>query len=426
MREPGVDWVQCFVAQVKYDAIERKATGAAPDAALDEWIRRCTEQGEDILAGYLHVSRARMLVRIGDHRGAADDLESGYDTMQRLDYPPLRGAYEAASAEAWLGLGDDARARRHALAALAAMQSTRSNEPMVRSLRTLYAVAKRARESGQALSWHEQYVAAETAWNAEQTERLLAFLMARHETRARAIAIDRLASENQALQLRQQIGSTRARMQQLAIALLLVVLASIVLWTWRLKRSRERYRRQAQYDAMTGVAARQHFLTQAAAALAECRRLGRPAALVVIDLDHFKQVNDAYGHVAGDEVLRRAVAACAPRLGERGLFGRLGGEEFGVLLPDTNETEARTIAESCRAAVQTLDRLDDGRAITVTASFGIAVADGGQDLRQLLIAADAALYEAKRLGRNRVVAWAPGLAKPQVVLAAGNPRARQA
>jgi diguanylate cyclase (GGDEF)-like protein len=428
IREPGVDWAQCFVAQIKYDAIERKATAATPDAALDEWIRRCTEQGEDILAGYLRVSRARMLVRIGDHRGAAADLDQGYATVQRLDYAPLLGTYEAAYAEALLGLGDEAQARRHALAALAAMQSTRANEPTVRALRTLYQVAKATGESGQALSWHEQYVATEAAWSTDRNERLLAFLMASHETRARAIAIDRLASENQALQLRQQIGNATARVQQLAIALLLVVLASIAFWSWRLKQSRERYRRQAQQDALTSIAARQHFMAQAAAALAECRRSAQPAALVLIDLDHFKQINDAYGHVAGDEVLRKAAAACTPRLGERALFGRIGGEEFGVLLPDASEAAAIAVAEACRAALQSLDRLDDGRAITVTASFGVAVAvaDGGQDLRQLLIHADVALYEAKRQGRNCVVAWEPSLSRPRVVPVAAAQQARQA
>jgi diguanylate cyclase (GGDEF)-like protein len=306
------------------------------------------------------------------------------------------------------------------------MQSTRSNEPTVRALRTLYRIAKAAGESEQALSWHEQYVAAKAAWNADQNQRLLAFLMASHETRARAIAIDRLASENEALQLRRQIVGTAARMQQLAITLLVVVLATIAFWSWRLKRSREHYRRQAQQDALTGTTARQHFMVQATATLAACRRNGQPAALVLIDLDHFKQINDAYGHVAGDEVLRRSVAAARTRLNDHAVFGRIGGEEFGVLLPNTSEASAIAVAEACRAAVRSLDHLDDGRPITITASFGVAVSTGNQDLRQLLIAADLALYEAKRQGRDRVVAWEPGLARSRVVAVAGSQQARQA
>jgi diguanylate cyclase (GGDEF)-like protein len=426
MREPGADWAQCNAARVRYDSLERYSAGAVPDPAMDLWINRCVEQREELLANGIRISRARMLLRQGEYRAVVDDLDSADARVRQIDFAYLNGLFDAAYADAWRGLGDEARARRHALAAIAAMPTAPGNEPMVHGLRTLYLLAKSAGDTAEALKWYEQYIAADQAFSDDQSQRVLAYQMASHEARARALEIERLASENRVLQLQQELGGAAARTQQLAITLLLVVLASIAFWTWRLKQSRERFRIQAQQDALTGIAARQHFMAEATAALAECRRRGQPAALVLIDLDHFKQINDVYGHVAGDDVLRQAVTACRPRLGSGSVFGRLGGEEFGVLLPNTGQAEAHAIANACRAAVAAVDRLEDDRPITVSASFGIAIADAGQDLRQLLIAADAALYEAKRQGRNRVVDWEAGLAKPRPVPATLATASRQA
>jgi diguanylate cyclase (GGDEF)-like protein len=415
MREPGADWAQCNAARIRYDSIERGSQDAEPDPAMALWIRRCEEQGEELLSNGIRISRARMLLRRGDYRAVIDDLDTANARVREIDFGYLNGLFDATYADAWRGLGEATRAREHALAAIAAMPSAPGNEPMVHGLHTLYLLAKSAGDLEQALSWHEQYIAADTAWSDDRNERLLAYQRASHEARARALEIERLASENRVLQLQQELGSAAARTQQLAITLLLVVLASIAFWSWRLKQSRERFRLQAQQDALTGIAARQHFMAVATAALAECRRRRQPAALVLIDLDHFKQINDVHGHAAGDHVLREAVAACRPRIGSHGVFGRLGGEEFGALLPNTGAAEAHAIAQACRAAFAAVDRLEDDRPITVSASFGIAIADAGQDLRELLIAADAALYEAKRQGRNRVVDWEAGLAKPRPV-----------
>jgi diguanylate cyclase (GGDEF)-like protein len=425
-REPGADWAQCFAARIRYDSIERGSLAAEPDPALDLWIRRCAEQGEEVLGNIMRISRARMLLRRNEYRAVIDDLDSAYARVRQLDFGLLTGLFEATYAEARRGLGDDARARKHALAAIAAMPTAPGNEPMVHGLRTLYLLAKSAGDVDEALKWYEQYTAADQAFSDDRSQRVLAYQMASHESRARALEIERLASENRVLQLQQELGGAAARAQQLAITLLLAVLASIAFWTWRLRQSRERFRTQVEHDALTGIAARQHFMAEATAALAECRRRGQPAALVLIDLDHFKQINDVYGHVAGDDVLRQAVAACRPRLGQRSVFGRLGGEEFGVLLPNTGQAEAHAVADACRAAVAAVDRLEDDRPITVSASFGIAIAGAGQDLRQLLIAADAALYEAKRQGRNRVVDWEAGLAKPRPVPATLATASRQA
>ena len=127
------------------------------------------------------------------------------------------------------------------------------------------------------------------------------------------------------------------------------------------------------------------------------------AALLIIDLDHFKVVNDTYGHAAGDYVLQQVSMILRANMRNRDLLSRLGGEELAVLLPDTGAIKAQQIAERLRLAIETLEIHWEGQTIAITASFGVAVALGTLPSTDMFVQADAALYAAKRSGRNRVV-----------------------
>lgn len=129
----------------------------------------------------------------------------------------------------------------------------------------------------------------------------------------------------------------------------------------------------------------------------------RSAALLLIDLDHFKVVNDTYGHAAGDYVLQQVSMILGAHVRNRDLLSRLGGEELAVLLPDTEARGAQAIAERLRGAIEGLEIHWEGQTIAITASFGVAVGLGTTPSPTLFVQADAALYAAKRGGRNRVV-----------------------
>jgi diguanylate cyclase (GGDEF)-like protein len=188
------------------------------------------------------------------------------------------------------------------------------------------------------------------------------------------------------------------------IALLLTVLASIAFWLLRIKRSQLRFKRLATRDSLTGIHSRQHFVDEAELALRAAAKAARPACLLLFDLDHFKEVNDTHGHATGDLVLKRAVAACQQHLHRLDIFGRLGGEEFAILLPDCTAALALQRAERIRQAIAATPLWGETRHVVISASFGIASTDrSGYELRQLVIDADNALYRAKRDGRNRVV-----------------------
>jgi diguanylate cyclase (GGDEF)-like protein/PAS domain S-box-containing protein len=156
-------------------------------------------------------------------------------------------------------------------------------------------------------------------------------------------------------------------------------------------------------DHLTGAHNRAHFIEVAEAEIARAKRHARPLSLVMLDADHFKTINDTAGHKAGDEVLKRLVAEAKGILRPSDAVGRLGGEEFALLLPQTLAQEAVVVAQRLRALVERSPVAYDGLSLKVTISLGVASLSGpNDDLDGLLEAADRALYEAKRSGRNCV------------------------
>jgi diguanylate cyclase (GGDEF)-like protein len=174
----------------------------------------------------------------------------------------------------------------------------------------------------------------------------------------------------------------------------------------------EELRLRAQTDSLTGLPNRGHFFdvgTAAVATAAVARALGgadseAPLSLLLLDIDHFKSINDGFGHPVGDEVLRELASRCRGLLRGRDLMARIGGEEFVVLLPETKAMEAVEIGERLRGAFARAPVKTQGGPVAVTISMGCAtLAAGGETLDGLLKRADVALYEAKHGGRNRVV-----------------------
>jgi diguanylate cyclase (GGDEF)-like protein len=160
----------------------------------------------------------------------------------------------------------------------------------------------------------------------------------------------------------------------------------------------------AAIDFLTGVYNRRHFEGLARVELARCQRYVRPLSVLMIDIDHFKAVNDAYGHAAGDLVLKNVVAICRAEKRDPDLLARVGGEEFAMMLPETTEAAAAQFAERLRREVAGTMPTVYGEKLGVTISIGVAGATiRTAGVEALLRCADRALYEAKRSGRDRVV-----------------------
>jgi diguanylate cyclase (GGDEF)-like protein len=375
-------------------------------AAAQEFQRGidvCQQAGEGLITDSIRRDVANYDIQHHHADAAVALLQGSYANVLGYQYPDLTTEYNALLAQAYWDEGNVNRAEQYAQSALKSTIKGEFNEPLSLTYKLLYQIAAQRGDLRDALAYHEQYMTADQGQLDETKAKMLAYQMVKQEIDAKKAELAQLNKQNEILQLQQALDHEAVQTSRLYIALLLTVLASIGFWLFRLKRSQLRFMRLARRDGLTGIFNRQHFVDEAEQSLRYVAKSSRSASLVLIDLDHFKSINDTYGHEVGDHVLRRAVAICQRYLHSSDVFGRLGGEEFGILLPECNHEQARERAEQLRAAIHA-EPAGDSHDITVSASFGIAsTVHHGYELRKLLLAADEALYRAKRDGRNRVV-----------------------
>ncbi|MEZ4337377.1 MAG: diguanylate cyclase [Sandaracinaceae bacterium] len=155
-------------------------------------------------------------------------------------------------------------------------------------------------------------------------------------------------------------------------------------------------------DGLTGINNKRYLMEALEREIPRARRHQRPLSVVMFDIDHFKSINDNYGHLAGDYVLKELATLVKGRLRPDDVLGRYGGEEFCAALPETNLPGAVSIAEDLRRRIEERRFVFEGEVIPVTVSLGCSELDGEMDVLQLIKAADEKLYDAKRGGRNRV------------------------
>lgn len=160
----------------------------------------------------------------------------------------------------------------------------------------------------------------------------------------------------------------------------------------------------ARFDPLTGVANRRHFVEMVEAEMARSSRYGKPLSILMMDIDQFKEVNDVYGHQAGDIVLQALCKTCKMILREFDVVGRWGGDEFAILLPETPPATAPQLAERLRGAIESTGvPLEMHSTLHFSVSIGCASRNAKDDnLDTIFNLADKALYDAKRIGRNRV------------------------
>ena len=170
-----------------------------------------------------------------------------------------------------------------------------------------------------------------------------------------------------------------------------------------LKAAKQHAEDLARKDELTGLDNRRAFFEQAHRAFKQSRRFGHPISVIMLDIDHFKMINDTYGHSVGDQVLQALAEPLRTVVREIDIVARMGGEEFALVLPETALAEAANLAERLRAGIAAIVVPVDGHRIQITASLGVvACSDDDQTIESVLTKADDALYVAKKKGRNQV------------------------
>jgi diguanylate cyclase (GGDEF)-like protein len=215
--------------------------------------------------------------------------------------------------------------------------------------------------------------------------------------------LDARDDENEAARLKRRLEREREIRQQ-AETIAERTLRELYEKNRELEQIREHLQRLSDLDPLTGIPNRRSFQLRFAGELERARRYERPLSMLIVDLDFFKQVNDTYGHAAGDVVLCNIADALQRACRGTDFVARFGGEEFVVALPETVTESGRQFAERLRSTIEELRvALGDGRELRITISLGLATFPTHASTEDgLFAAADAALYEAKKSGRNRV------------------------
>ena len=397
---------RCFATQLRQES--RQAAGNAPDAEeIQAVVDQCLAAGEPLVASIARLSLARGVEHAGNPAEAIAMLRGWLGEMEATRYPRLVTEVHSALAEWLAATGDAAGAHRHATRAVAEATDATSLLPLTTAHRVLFELAEARGDARTALYHYRRFAEADKAYLNDVKAREFAYQIVRRETQQQNQQIALLDQQNQVLTLRQQVSEQAAQNTRLLILLLLVLLATVAYWAWRVMRRHDSLRELAEVDALTGVCNRRHFLLEAEQSLQRCARSGDSVALVMFDLDRFKQINDTYGHVTGDWVLERVAAECRALCRRVDLIGRLGGEEFAILLPGCAVEAAGRVAEQCRARIAAVDTTPAGHAIPLAASFGVTCSTlSGYTMSRLLSHADQALYRAKDSGRNRVCLYA--------------------
>jgi diguanylate cyclase (GGDEF)-like protein len=394
----------CKGGRIKEVALYESDRLKAVDSALQNAIDACTKKGEVVNANAVEMTAAKVYIAQHKYDDAIKVLHDHYDEVQGTHNPRMIALFDALLADAYRRKGVPGLARQFALNVTGS--TVDFGEALVGAYRVLFEIAKDQGDFKAALAYHEHYAAADKTYLDDMSARHLAYQKVNHENIANKLQVDSLNKQNHVLQLEHELSAKAVETSRLYISLLTMTVVFIGLWAYRTKRSQLHFQNLSRLDGLTGICNRPHFITQAEKALEASRRTGEPICIILCDLDHFKSINDRYGHATGDFVLKRTVSACNMLLTKNEVFCRFGGEEFGVLLRNCVIDAARQRAEALRVTIAGITANQGTTKATVSASFGISTTgSSGHELGQLLAHADAALYEAKRTGRNRVVVF---------------------
>jgi len=397
----------CKPLHLQVDALEydNRLNSSSPE--LQDAIAACVAARQPVLTNSLRLIQAHVYLRDEQPRAALALLGRIAHDIQRSGYQPHMLWWQMNRAMAYAKLGNDSEAKKAALAVLAMSRPGDKNGALSDTYKVLYQIEKKQGHAAAALDYYEKFAALDKAYLDDVSARAMAYETVQQHVLVQKLETEKLDQQNAALRMQQKLDAKAAEANRLYLALLLMALVFAALWMFRLKRSQLRFKKLSHLDGLTTVFNRQHFMGEVERMLHLLEKRAGTACLAFIDLDHFKRINDTHGHAMGDEVLRQVVVAGRQQLRPADLFGRLGGEEFGILLVGCSHEQGMAIADRIRHAVEATTVECEGTAIAISTSVGLACTGTyGYDLRRLCREADAALYRAKRGGRNRVEAGA--------------------
>ncbi|WDT87459.1 GGDEF domain-containing protein [Alteromonas sp. 009811495] len=398
---------QCFGKSILVEALY-KTKHSSFDSAVNDSLDICSKAEENVPYGLNLLFKAKYEINNGSPGSAYELLSNNMSIIEATAYPYLQADFYSTLGAALFSLNDRVGSLSYSEKALEVSINMADVEPKLLALETLAKLSEESGDFAQALTLYKLYAEAEKAFLDETKAKQLAIQQAKIESIEKTNQIALLDKENAVLKAEARAGKEEQLNAQLTAGMLALLALATLMWAYKNRRMHLILRHKAQTDQLTKIANRSHFSAESEQLLKQRKLVKTPVAFIIFDLDFFKQVNDNHGHIVGDWVLTNAVQAVKPLLRATDKFGRMGGEEFAIMLAGCDAQQAMAVAEDCRQAIEAMDCSPSGAAFNVTASFGVADSTQcGYNFDKLYGCADEALYQSKHAGRNRVYLYHP-------------------
>ncbi len=370
---------------------------------IEDALATCNSAKEFLAQSFIIYYQGKTLFNRNQTNETLVLLKNNLAKAEATKYIPHVLEYYALLSEAFYEIGDFGSARSFAEKVIDLHKQHNLTKSLAHAYKTLYLIANRNQSYKDALYYHQKYKEADSAYIDEITARNLSYQLAKHNLSEKNSRIELLNKQNEVLRLEQNLSKEDAENKRLMIFILIMIITFITLWAYRTKKTHIKLRQLAEFDSLTGIANRRHFAKQAESSLKYNKASSQAVSFILFDLDKFKSINDTYGHPIGDWVLTHTPKPVQDIIRKVDVFGRIGGEEFAILLPGCELDKAREIAEEIRKALLKINTSETGHNFRISASFGITISRvSGYELENLMKHSDDAMYQAKRDGRNQV------------------------
>ncbi|WP_440874088.1 diguanylate cyclase [Thalassotalea sp. PLHSN55] len=366
-------------------------------------IAACIKANEPLTVSLSRAYLARYYIDTEQFDKAYQHLQQHIGEAEQTKYFRVIAEFYALLAQVYWHKQNDQQSLHFALKTIALAEELNTTQADIESYYLLHQLYFKQGNLAKALEYHILYTQANETYIDDTKAKHWAFQLAAHKEFENKAQIRFLDEQNKRLVLAKELTEKNQENFILLISLLLTLLTLVIIWAYRAWRNQERLKQLAEYDSLTKTFNRRHFVEVAKTTMKHCQEHQQAVSCIMFDVDNFKKVNDSYGHAAGDEVLKQIAQTCLKICRHNDIFGRIGGEEFGLVLPGCSLVIAQDIANKLRSAIQSIDYQTLGIAQPITASFGVTDATrSGFELEQILADADSAMYSSKHHGRNSV------------------------
>ena len=366
-------------------------------------VQICEQESEYIASGIIYSFIALWHLQNNQPKLALTLLLLHLKQTEATQYYLIVSSYYSLIAQSYLALSDSIQAEKYALKVVGNIGKGHKSEAIIRSARILYSIAKTRGDFELALQYHELFQIHHQMSNDDKNKRNISYQIAQKENREKSHQISLLAEKNKRLSVEKKLFEQSARGRKLQILLLSCAVLSLVYWAFRSYRVQSRLRDIADHDELTGIFNRRCFHELAESALRYCNKTNQSVSLIMFDLDHFKDINDKYGHQIGDWALKKTIETCTGLCRKNDIIGRFGGEEFTILLPGCGIEKASELTEIYREAIANISTEELDLDFNISASFGVfSSRQSNYTIHEVIKAADIAMYYSKKQGRNRV------------------------